>query len=173
MLFFLDSLELQKFKPDKPDISSLYIGTYLTGVGAIWNNRVYAAPIPRFTAFDPNITHLEMLNVLVTLRSWARFWVHSTVRFHCDNRAVVQVVSSGKTNDEFLSTCIRSIWLVTGENDIKLQIQHIQGQEDIIADSLSRIYSSKGISHSMFNYLKGTLTLDVIPVQYFTLDLSI
>ena len=160
------------FKPDIPDITSLYIDACLTGVGAIWSNRVYEAPVPNFTNFEPNITHLEMLNLLVALRAWKKFWVHSTVRFHCDNLAVIQVVSSGKTKDEFLSACI-NIWLITAENDIELQIQHIQGHKNIIADSLSRVYSNKGISHNMYSYLKNTFIWDAVPVNYFTLNLSI
>ena len=68
----------------------------LTGLGGVWANRVYASPIIQLTQFDLKIVHLEMLNILVALRIWKIFWIHSTVRIFCDNKAVVQVAESGK-----------------------------------------------------------------------------
>ena len=56
------------------------------------------------------IVHFERLNIVITLRLWAKFWEHSQVQIHCDNVAVVQVVSSSKTKDKFLAACIRNIW---------------------------------------------------------------
>ena len=81
------------FKADIQRATSLHIDACLTGVGGIWNDRVYAAPVPTFINFQPNITHLEMVNILVALRLWARFWAASSVVFHCDNLALVQVVA--------------------------------------------------------------------------------
>ena len=119
---------------------SLYIDACTTGVGGIWSDRVYAAPIPTFTDFQPDIVHLEMLNILVALRVWASFCTSSLVTFYCDNMAVVQVVESGKTRDIFLNACIRKIWLITATHDIELQIKHIEGKKNTRADALSRIF---------------------------------
>ena len=91
--------------------------------------------------------------MLVALQVWANDWAHSTVKFKCDNLAVVQVVASGKTRNEFLNACLRNIWFVTASYDIDLQIEHIQGHKNIMAVSLSRIFSHKGISHSMLHHL--------------------
>ena len=62
-------------------------------------------PYPCFCAFRSNITYLEMINMFVALRVWANHWSHSTVKFKLDNLAVVQVVTSGKTRNEFFSAC--------------------------------------------------------------------
>ena len=131
------------FKNDILRVNSLHIDACLTGVGGVWNNRVYAAPIPAFVGLNLNITQLEMINVLIAVRVWAPLWVHSTVRFSCDNLAVVQVVTSSKTKDSFLNACLRNIWLVTASYDIDLSIDHIQGTKNVIADALSRIFSQK------------------------------
>ena len=135
------------FKEPIDQGSSLYIDACTTGVGGIWNNRVYAAPIPAFNDFDPGIVHLEMLNILVALRVWAKSWASSMVTFYCDNMAVVQVVESGKTKDSFLSTCMRNIWLTTATYNIDLHIRHIEGRKNTIADALSRIYSKNICAH--------------------------
>ena len=49
-----------------------------------------------------NIAHLEMVNVVVAL--WD---------IHCENRAVVDVLSFGKTKDGILATCARNVWLLS------------------------------------------------------------
>ena len=122
---------------------TLHVDASLTGLGGVWSNRIYASPIIQLTCFDLKIVHLEMLNILVALRKWQNFWLHSTVKSFCDNKAVVQVVESGKTKDPYLAACICNIWLLTATHDINLSVQHIQGTHNIIADCLSRLYSYK------------------------------
>ena len=161
------------FKSEVKHMQSLYIDACLTGVGGTWANRVYAAPVPTFVNTELHITHLEMLNILVALRLWARHWAQSTVRFHCDNMAVVQVVNSGKTRDAILHACTRNIWFITAAYDIDLQIQHIRGHKNIIADALSRIHSPKGISQEMLDILNSDFVWDNVPIHYFNLDLQI
>ena len=62
------------FKPDIEKTTSLHIDACLTGVGGVSNDRVYTAPVPTFIDFQPNITHLEMVNILIALMLWAKFW---------------------------------------------------------------------------------------------------
>ena len=161
------------FKSEVQHIESLHIDACLTGVGGTWANRVYAAPVPTFVNLELNITHLEMLNILVAFRLWAHHWAQSTVRFYCDNMAVVQVVNSGKTRDAFLQACTRNIWFITATHDIDLQIEHIQGHKNVIADALSRIYSPKGITQKMLNILNSDFVWDDITIHYFNLDLHL
>ena len=139
----------------------------------MWNNRVYAAPILFYVDFQPNITHLEMLNIIIALRLWAKDLAASSATFHCDNLAVVQVVNSGKTRDTFLNTCIRHIWFITGVYDNDLQLTHIQGHKNLTANSLSRVYSEKGIPMKTFNYLKSNYISESIPLTFFNLDIAI
>ena len=45
------------------------------------------------------IVPLEMLNILAALRVWQTQWSNKKVEITCDNLAVVQVLTSGKTRD--------------------------------------------------------------------------
>ena len=161
------------FKPNIKDMNSLHVDACMTGIGGIWADRVYAAPVPTYVDFQPNITHLEMLNVLVAMRLWAKDWTGSVVTLHCDNLAVVQVVNSGKTRDKFLNACIRHIWFITAIYDIDLQLTHIQGHKNVIADSLSRIYSEKGIPRKELTYMNTNYLWERIPLAFFNLDITI
>ena len=152
----LFSVSTKIFKDDISHVNSLHIDACLTGVGGVWNNRVYSTPLPDFMGLDLNITHLEMINVLIALRVWASLWAHSTVRFSCNNL----------TKDSFLNACLRNIWLVTASYDIDLLIDHIQGSKNVIADALSRIFSQKGVSDNMLYHLTHDYIWDKVPIQF-------
>ena len=51
--------------------------------------------------------------------------------------AVVEVINSGKTRDEFLAICARNIWLLSAIFNIHLIMVHIPGKCNVIADLLS------------------------------------
>ena len=104
---------------------SLYLDACLTGMGAVWRDRVYATPIHNCGDLELKIIHLEMLNIVIALRTWGTWWSHSNIKIFCDNLGVVQVVRTGKTRDPFLSLCIRNIWLLTALLDIQLDIFYI------------------------------------------------
>ena len=83
-----------------------------------------------------------MLNVLVAVRVWAYQWRGKTVVIACDNQAVVSVINTGKTKDVILAAIARNIAMEVALADINLRLIHILGKNNIIADSLSRYYTS-------------------------------
>ena len=92
-------------------IQTLFLDACLTGMGAIWRNRVYATPIHNCGDLKLTIVHLMMMNIVIALRVWGRLWHHGSISVKCDNLSVVQVVKTGKTRDSFLALCDRNIWL--------------------------------------------------------------
>ena len=76
--FFKDLAWFQAFLPhfngttkfNKPRVGGdvpLCLDGSLTGIGAIWDNRVYAAPVPSIPGFALKIVHLEMWNIAIAL----------------------------------------------------------------------------------------------------------
>ena len=104
---------------------SLYLDACLTGMGAIWRNRVYATPVILIPNFILTIVHLEILNLVFVLRTWAKLWQHTKVVFHCDNLAVVHVVRTNKTRDEFLALCLQNIWLLAALHYVEIEIRQM------------------------------------------------
>ena len=115
----------------------VHLDASLTGMGAIFANMVYALPIPP-QFYHLHITQLEMLNVVVALKVWASAWSDKTIDIKCDNLAVVEVLTSGKTKDTFLATCARNIWLLCAIFNINIRVHHIPGKSNNIDDLLSR-----------------------------------
>ena len=109
----------------------------LQGLGARCANQVYAIEIP-LNFENMGILHLEMINILVAIRTWATMWQGKNIRIHCDNQAVVSVLTTGKTRDSLLAAIARNILMKVAEYDICLRTVHISGKNNQIADNLSR-----------------------------------
>ena len=182
--FFKDIAWFQTFLPhfngttkfDKPGVegsNSLTLDACLTGLGAVWKNRVYSTPTLPIPGFALTIVHWEMLNIVIALRMWGKYWKHRSILVYCDNEACVHVVATSKTRDLFLAACIRNIWLLTAYHDISLHIQHIRGRDNVKADLLSRLYSNKPIDQRLFHNLKDKYIWDNVLPHHFDLDLSI
>ena len=135
----------QKFLPSfngvaifdhRPIALEIELDACLQGLGARWGSQVFAFPLP-LGYLNYNIAHLEMLNILVALRVWNNCWAKSRIRIACDNEAVVRVLGSGRTRDLTLAAIARNIQLQLATWDINLQVIHIPGKENQIADLLS------------------------------------
>ena len=163
--FFQDLVWFLEFLPtfngityfNKTEVLSknyVYLDASLTGLGAIWNDRVYSTPIFAIPGFHLKIVHLEMLNIVLALRTWGSYWQHQKIKIFCDSLAVVQVVKSSKTKDKFLAACICNIWLISASKDIEIVIEHIEGKKNVLADLLSRLYSNEGVNKAITFLLK-------------------
>ena len=136
----------------KPIDHTIHLDSSLQGMGGVWGQMVYALPL---SGKFPNlhITQLEMLNVVVALKVWANAWKNKKIQINCDNLAVVEVLNSGRTRDEFLATCSRNIWLLTSIFNIQLQVSHVPGKYNDIADLLSRWTTTSDPERKLKQYL--------------------
>ena len=152
---------------------SLYLDASVTGMAAVWINRVYATPIHNCGGLDLKIVHLEMLNIIIALKTWGDKWRHSAIDIFCDNLGVVQVVKTGKTKDPFLALCVRNIWLLTASLDMQLNINHVPGICNVAADTFSRIYSDKPVNLDLLSILQVNYIWEHIANYYFDLNLQL
>ena len=114
-----------------------------------------------------------MFNILQALRVWGNQWQHSIVRFHCDNLAMVQGVKTCKTKDPFLAACIHNIWMITATFDIEIQIEHVKGVNNTIADLLSRLFLDKAVDEHFLRGLRDNYQWFKIPILHFYIYLHI
>ena len=75
----------------------VFVDAFLSGVGAIWEDNVYASTYPPGFTDILSIEHLELINIWVMLSVWGRYWNNKLVKIWCDNEAVVHNLTSGKT----------------------------------------------------------------------------
>ena len=80
----------------KPIQDTLELDACLAGLGGRVGSHVYHLPLDRGYK-GCTIVHLEMVNILVAVRSFASRCSHKKVLVKCDNQAVVSVLTSGRT----------------------------------------------------------------------------
>ena len=153
---FLTKFNGTAFFEHRPVQATIELDACFQVLGAIYRNQVYAFPIPRYCD-SFSIVHLEMLNILVAVRVWGILWKHKHILIKCDNQAVVSVLSSGKTQDLTLAAIARNIMMEISEQDIDLQVVHILGVENKIADLLCRWFITKNPGKILSTYVHNPL----------------
>ena len=85
-----------------------------------------------------HITTKELIPIVVAAAIWGHEWVGKSVRFRCDNDAVVAILNSGSSRDNFVMHLIRCLSFITAKFNFVLSASHIQGVDNIVTDALSR-----------------------------------
>ena len=116
---------------------SVHLDACPSGLGAIFGTQVYALPLPQSWQ-DVNIAYTEMINILVALKVWHLQWAGLRVRILCDNEAVVSVLNTGRTRDRVMAMYARNVFLWLSAFNIDIQVVHIPGKMNPVADLLSR-----------------------------------
>ena len=168
---FLSKFNGTAFFVHRPVQATIELDACLQGLGAVYMNQVYAIHIPQYCK-NFSIVHLEMLNILVAVRVWGKNWKNQRILIKCDNQAVVSVLNSGRTQDLTLAAIARNILMDISENDIDLQVVHILGIHNKIADLLSRWYITQNPANMLKKLLKNPVWLHV-PDHMANLDWSI
>ena len=115
----------------KPAVNDLFLDASLSGEGGIWEGSVYAIPLGFIQGLPLNCTivHLEMINVFIALNLWKHKLQGRTIVIHCNNMAVVNSISSGRSWDSFFGSVARNIWHLTATHDIELTVLHIPSKK--------------------------------------------
>ena len=115
--------------------TEVHLDACLSGLGVSFESMVYALP-KNYNNY--NIVHLELLNIVVSLKVWAVHRSNKKFRIYCDNMAVDEVLQKGRARDEVLALMARNAWLICAIVNIQVLVCHIPGRENILADLLSR-----------------------------------
>ena len=167
---FLQKFNGTTFFTKEPINKAVHLDACLTGIGAIFK-LIYTAKIPQ------NFKHcciatLEMLNISVALKVWAKAWAGLRIEIYCDNAAVVAVLQSGRTRDADLATISRNIFMLAAKFDIFLKISHVPVKHNVIADLLSRWQGSIQNIEILSQLVPKAQWVDV-PEDIFMLDTEI
>ena len=121
---------------------NVYVNASLSGMGACWDNNVHAVTRHLSATWNLSITQLEMLNVLIALRTFGKIWANESVVINIDNKAAMYALKYGKIRDPFMQSISRSIWLVAASKDIQMDFVHIVGSNNTKADIMSRVFEN-------------------------------
>ena len=122
----------------------LQLDACLTGCGAFDGREYYSEEFPRSLREGGHpIARLELLNVVIAVKLWARGWTHRRVRIHCDNMNACLAIRTGRSRDEFMQACVRELFVYSVRYDVELVPEHRPGVLMGTADALSRAPTSE------------------------------
>ena len=132
----------------------------LVGLGPVCMSQVYTIKIPK-NYKNYSIVQLEMLNILVVLRVWTKQWATKKMLLKCDNQVVVTLLNTGKSQDFTLAAMARNINMILAVEDIELQVIHILGSDNKIADLPSRWGITSNPNQKLQALIKNPLWLTI------------
>lgn len=138
-----------------------------SGIGAYDERGAYAGNITPLTDPVNNITELEAVNLVTavyTFVSNADRGSHILVK--SDSLSSVQVFQSGRGRNKVLLDCARHLWMCQALLDIRISYAHITGQDNIIADSLSRMHISRVYREIADEFVTSNYMSYVMPNLY-------
>ena len=159
---------------DKSDIQCqqhLELDACLSGCGGYSGSEYYTEEFPTpVSAAEHPIAHLELLNVVVAVKTWGACWAGQRVRVVCDNANACTAIQTGRSRDAFMQDCIRELFVECTTRDIELKAEHCPGRLMLRADALSRAHKSAAAR----DYIQNDLVLQEatrihIPVGVFEL----
>ena len=146
----------------------------LTGLGATCGKQYLHAKFPAqyLDQTKWKIHYLEMIALLVALKTWSHEIKHIRFMVKCDNQAVVEVINNGNTKDRRLQTLLRELTYVCAINESETVATYITSSESRLPDLLSRWYL-KDIYQRLFYELTDKEWKQVqVQKQYFNLNTS-
>ena len=155
ILSFLPTYNGIQMIPASPTLSvPVTVDSCLSGCGGHFGDHIFHTPFPYFVIRDSHhISHLEMLTVVLAIKLWAPHLAGHVVRLQCDNAAAVSVLQSGRGRDPYLLACARTIWTYTAHFHFEIQVEHLPGVQNQLADQLSRYQIDASCRAQVDNYI--------------------
>ena len=134
----------------------LYTDASLLGLGGVMEGHFYSVWLPDSYIEQGRIMVNEMVNILVALWAWGHTQLHDKrLTIWCDNNAVVEVLTRHRTRDKTIAAILREILMVQANCNIHMDVNHVRGEQNPIADSLSRVHFDKCYNCIAFLQDKG------------------
>ena len=126
-------------KPDLSDSSYLhmYSDASKMGFGATYGSHWIQGKWPEVWK-DKNIAFLELYPVYLLIYIFGNKILNSRIIFHCDNKAVVDILNATTSKDKDIMSIVRQLVLELLKHNIFLRAQHIPGVNNVLNDLISR-----------------------------------
>ena len=128
---------LYAYKKANPQMHVFSDASGRWGCGAYMNDLWFQFEWPP-EMLDCHISSKEMIPIVMAAMVWGSMWEGLSVRFHCDNSAVVALLNAGAARDNSLMHLMRCFSFVATKFNFFFSACHIRGRENVLADALSR-----------------------------------
>jgi len=145
---FLDNWNGVSYFPSEGQINSeLHLYTDASGnigcAGSL-NSAWFSFPWPKDFVLNErkkndSIALRELIPVVIACLTWASTFSSRTVILHCDNQSVVEIINARRSRVVVLNRLLRTLVLSELTLDYTVTAVYIPTEENIVADSLSRL----------------------------------
>ena len=80
----------------------------------------------------------ELFAIVAAAHTWGQRLAGRRIRFHCDNLAVVHAWNGQSSRDTAIMILLRELFYVAARNTFTVQLVHVPGKHNSLADALSR-----------------------------------
>ena len=80
----------------------------------------------------------ELVPIVISCAIWGPILSRKSVLFKCDNTGVVAAIKKGSAREPLVMHLLRTLWFFIAHFDICINIEHIPGVRNEVADMLSR-----------------------------------
>ena len=80
----------------------------------------------------------ELVPIVISCAIWGPILSRKSVLFKCDNTGVVAAIKKGSAREPLVMHLLRTLWFFVAHFDICINIEHIPGVRNEVADMLSR-----------------------------------
>ena len=87
-----------------------------------------------------HINQLELLAVLVAVKTWHSKLQGLTLELLADNEATVHAINNQRSKDPFMQNCLRELWLCLAIYNVSLHARYVESSSNYFADALSRFH---------------------------------
>ena len=136
------------------------------GCGAFCGRKWFQLKWPS-SLIDHNITVKELTPIVLAAAVWGEDWSAKNVKVWCDNSSVVDIINKGESKELDALHLMRCLSFFKAKFQFSLFAEHIAGEDNDLADALSRNNSC----YFRSNYSQADLLPTPLPPQL--LDLTI
>ena len=112
------------------------------GFGIYFNGKWVAHPWPaQFTS--TSIQWKELFPIYLACFLWSKEFSQKRSLFHCDNITVTNIWRTGTSKCPKIMALIRKLFFLAAQNNFTVNVSHIKGTNNAIADALSRLQLHK------------------------------
>ena len=113
----------------------------LTWIGSMMGTEFFRQEIPQdLRGKGYNITHWELMVILVALKLWQSKFAGIRFTLACDNRSVVDIINAGSVKEKKLQSMMREFVYICATGEFEAVAEHILGSDNKISDILSRYH---------------------------------
>ena len=109
------------------------------GFGGYFNGSWFRGSwLPHQELSQRSIQWQELFAIVAAAHAWGHKLAGHRIRFHCDNQAVVHAWSGQSSQDPKIMSFLRELFYAAACNNFTIQLVHVPGKHNPLADALSR-----------------------------------